>query len=602
MDVYSEWEDVINKPKDVFRRMVELNINKNKPNDVLKFHRDFSGMIKEKIEDQQKFLSIPYLNCMKSLDHKPSNTLVRFRCMVQDMFDPEFFMAYYETQDSDDPQKRCHFGLYQDFLSESSSADNQTSIDFDSDKNITLSRSTYVCVSVPGENSWVRDKWSSITSSDPTPQSSNPVDEDSMDHNASASGSDTNHSKETTPDKKAAARGSEEVINDSEDPMAVTKKVKVNEGPATKTSSAAAGVNKRGQKYSSLVNECFPINDLNPNRRACLIKIYDTDNDKSESACLKLNDIMDVIGIIDFGTPQVNHEAENRSSVSKEASGDSRMDDVNALIHDMELLDDPESGIHSVPASIVPRIHVLTLKKINHINPLVLSSDATKHEKNVASDKPKVNVDREFFQKMHRELHAILSQAMFGDEVAAEYLICCLISRIYMRKDILSLGSFPVSICNIPKDMTRGDLREYTRNFYGLISNLVTHSVYFPLSLDALNSGRFIPKKDYTNNKLVSGHLQLPHGMLLFVDETQMDSGRLSGEGLSHLSAVCDMIRWQKMTYDFEYHQMELDTDLLPLVISEGKSMLPVNFRIPLKVINLCSSHPFLSIIPLLLS
>jgi len=46
-----------------------------------------------------------------------SGSLVRYRCMVQDLFDPEFFLSTYEIHDVDDPAKRrvcC--SLYRDVI------------------------------------------------------------------------------------------------------------------------------------------------------------------------------------------------------------------------------------------------------------------------------------------------------------------------------------------------------------------------------------------------------------------------------------------------------------------------------------------------------
>ena len=36
----------------------------------------------------------------KNLDHIKPNTLVRFRCMIQDMFEPEYYLSRYETIDT----------------------------------------------------------------------------------------------------------------------------------------------------------------------------------------------------------------------------------------------------------------------------------------------------------------------------------------------------------------------------------------------------------------------------------------------------------------------------------------------------------------------
>lgn len=48
--------------------------------------------------EQSLFPQVPSLNDVPVHYLKP-NSLVKFRCMVQDMFDPEFYMGVYETVD-----------------------------------------------------------------------------------------------------------------------------------------------------------------------------------------------------------------------------------------------------------------------------------------------------------------------------------------------------------------------------------------------------------------------------------------------------------------------------------------------------------------------
>ena len=205
----------------------------------------------------------------------------------------------------------------------------------------------------------------------------------------------------------------------------------------------------------------------------------------------------------------------------------------------------------------------------------------------------------EFDRKVRNELHAILTQALFGDSLAADYLICNLISRIYLRKDILSLGSFPLSIYNLPR-MEKKQMQSLIQSMYQLLSSLVTHSVYFPLSLESLNKGTFIPRKDYTLNKLLPGNLQLPSNMWMLIDETAMDAGLLTAQGVNNLKALGELIKWQKLHYDFSFHSLEMETDVTVFVLSQGRSMLPVNFGIPLSVsIRLIDTTTHLSLISL---
>lgn len=134
-----------------------------------------------------------------------------------------------------------------------------------------------------------------------------------------------------------------------------------------------------------------------------------------------------------------------------------------------------------------------------------------------------------------------------------------------------------------------------------------------------MNQMRLIPKKDYVANRLVSGALQLARNTLLFLDETQLEQGQLdtTGEasrnrrtvngtfyaprpahtagltltrwrlplcfchvGVRNVTALGNVISWQKVDYDFNYHQMEFPCNINVLIASEGRSLLPVRTKV----------------------
>ena len=47
--------------------------------------------------------------------------------------------------------------------------------------------------------------------------------------------------------------------------------------------------------------------------------------------------------------------------------------------------------------------------------------------------------------------------------------------------------------------------------------------------------------------------------------------------GVMNLAALGNLISWQKVDYDFNYHKAEFHTNIGVLVMSEGKSILPVS-------------------------
>ena len=47
--------------------------------------------------------------------------------------------------------------------------------------------------------------------------------------------------------------------------------------------------------------------------------------------------------------------------------------------------------------------------------------------------------------------------------------------------------------------------------------------------------------------------------------------------GLQNLTALGNVVRWQKVEYDFEFHKQDFECNIPVLVLSEGKSLLQVS-------------------------
>lgn len=46
--------------------------------------------------------------------------------------------------------------------------------------------------------------------------------------------------------------------------------------------------------------------------------------------------------------------------------------------------------------------------------------------------------------------------------------------------------------------------------------------------------------------------------------------------GRENYNAICDLVNFQKVAYDFTYYKMEYETDIPVLILSEAKSFIPV--------------------------
>lgn len=123
------------------------------------------------------------------------------------------------------------------------------------------------------------------------------------------------------------------------------------------------------------------------NGKACHVKIYE----KAEG--VKINDLIEFVGFL---------------SVDPLLSQGSQDEDENNEL---------EHQTHHPPSSLIPRIHCVSWKKMQHNNILINEAEP----KELGEEKMKF---------LKNELHLILTQLLFGDSFAAEYLIYHLISSM----------------------------------------------------------------------------------------------------------------------------------------------------------------------------
>ncbi|KRT82765.1 hypothetical protein AMK59_3144, partial [Oryctes borbonicus] len=422
----------------------------------------------------------------------PINSLVRFRGMVQDMYDPEYYLEKCMAVNTGNNATYIKIGKYTDVMD---CKENEV-LDFEHKDNISSERQTFIVISTPAINSWVneieRNKYK-------------------IEHN-----------------NRTCNTGTKRPLENSEE-MDVAMEVE-----ETQNKKVCNGNNKEATQ--TILSKEHYLNFPIPGvvGKTCQIKIYEHENN------IKLNEVYDFIGFLS----------------SDIVSGHSPCDD-DELGLEMEI------QTHNPPSSIVPRIHCVIWNKVEHANPLV----------------EEVGIDLNRIKFLKKELHLILTEIMMGDGLAAHYLLYHLLSKVYLRRDLMPLGTFTLNISNIPID----GVEDYGSKLYDLLQNLLPKSYYLPMTLENMNDLTFTPKKDYNCNRLTSGLLQLSEGTHLVLDEIKLSSGKLDESGVKALSAIKSIIKGQKMAYDFNYYTMEFDCDIPILILSEGKSLLPSDFHVVLK-------------------
>lgn len=136
-----------------------------------------------------------------------------------------------------------------------------------------------------------------------------------------------------------------------------------------------------------------------------------------------------------------------------------------------------EIQANNPPPSLIPRLHSISIRTLNHLNPLLRSID-------LPTISGATHID------LYKDLHLALTQCLFGDDIAAQYLLCHLISTVYVRSELQTLGQFSLNISNIPAAV----LPAYTSQLYEIIEFLLPASHLLPLTLDNLNTLQFSPK------------------------------------------------------------------------------------------------------------
>ncbi|XP_075011493.1 mini-chromosome maintenance complex-binding protein [Calonectris borealis] len=453
--------------------------------------------------------------------------------MVQDMFDPEFYMGVYETVDPNTNARVLHFGKYRDVAE----CGPQQEIDLNSSQTVTSERQTFYCVPVPGESAWVKEI-SFLTELELC--YTNIVLNPQFYAYISASQARVSPSTSYTPSRHKRSYEEDEDMDlhpskQKEQHMGSGGDIHGCVEPKRLETEASAG-------YHLISPNCSPPLDLNfplPGEKgpACLVKVYESWDS------FKVNDVLEVYGIL---------------SVDPVLSIVNNEDRDNSALDPMECMDTAEEQrVHSPPASLVPRIHVILAQKLQHINPLLpaclneeesKTSDITKKLKFVK------NGEKIYSKKRERKAEGS-----------------------YARRDVLPLGKFTVNLSGCPRNSI------FTEHIYRIIQQLVPASYRLQMTIENMNHSRFIPHKDYAANRLVSGVLQLASNTSLVVDETQLEQGQLDTTGVHNVTALGNLITWQKVDYDFNYHQMEFPCNINVLITSEGRSLLPSDCQVHLQ-------------------
>eukprot|EP00899_Mesostigma_viride_P012749 jgi/Mesvir1/21475/Mv03928-RA.4 len=473
------------------------------------------------LNDEGALTRIPELNAV-SIDRIPANTLVRFRGMVQDMFNPEYYAAAY--QDPATGTWRCT--MYRDALAQPIPPSAKTEI---------RERRPLYCVPIPGESDWSVEAARSAAGNC------------SLATGTTTAGAAANREKRRRED---GALADDDVMAEANDACCHEADHCHEGGPGEDCSGSKRGRGATGDQGQA--DRRLPAWDKNlplpgDARTPCLVKLYD----EGKGGDLKLNEIADFIGVLTFDPVLSSHGA-----AGGELPGLQGYDSME------------EAQAHDPPASLLPRLQCILVRKLSVTN---------------VPSAPLAIPTAEQASALRSQVLAFLTAVCGGDQLAAEYLLLVLVSRVYGRADPIPLGSLPLNLVLKPERLGPCSPSDMARRIETAVAALRPLTARLPLSLGTLNAAPLCPYKDYTSDRLVARPLQLADGTLLCVDEIAMSAGKLEPTGVSNLQMLKELVTGQKLEYDFQFYKMPLSVDIPTLIFSEGRSLLQLDVQLPVE-------------------
>lgn len=209
----------------------------------------------------------------------------------------------------------------------------------------------------------------------------------------------------------------------------------------TKEATNGTSAEPKGLSREYLLNS--PIADR-PSK-ACMAKFYENFSD------ITLNAVLDVVGFLSVDP--------SLCASNQQPDEFDNFDEICAM---------------NPPPSLIPRLHVVAFRHMTNLNPILDDKSYTLT--------PEIKTDA------YKDLRIALTQCLFGDAVVADYLLCHLVSTVYVRGEE-TLGQFSLNITNFPADVLPG----YIKQLYEIIELFLPASHYLPVTLDNLNTIEFIP-------------------------------------------------------------------------------------------------------------
>ena len=530
---------------------------------------------------------IPEINAV-GVEHVSPGALVRFRCMVQDMYNPEYYVGAYR-----DAGGRWRTTKYSEDLGPADGPGQPA------DRKIWERRVLY-CVPVPGESAWVRrldgagfgvpPSTPAKISEDRAPKKDKRARDEDVEMDAGDDGADEAAGQVAAAlagagaaEGAASSRAAKAFRNDE------TGRENHREGGAAVHVHPGGDASPEDALNLPLGTEKPPPGFLAAT--PCIVKMYDDEDD------VKLNDVLELVGVLGIApalAEQMQDMSEETFGVfANQAAGQASAQPPNANANanlDFEFMD--EERAHNPPTSIVPRFHVLAARRASPQSFAVAAERSVENSELAEStdDAPDGSAERWGLRPAdgaHRgppivprlarrgaavreKLLAFLAAPLGGDALAAEFVLFSLLARVHTRSDGMPIGKFGVTLLGAPESVGRsGSVASALAETLAILAPATAH---LPLSIASLNARAWAPRKDYATNRLRSGPLQLASGTVLVLDETALSAGALNERGVRNVRALADLATTQELEMDFEFHSARVPTDVSAIAVSASRT------------------------------
>lgn len=491
------------------------------------------------LSNEEGLARIPCLNDVEYAESVPPFTLVRYRGLVQDVFDPELYAAVFEEvpEGSSAAMPRLVTTKYRECVEPAKGCILQA---VDGPGGLGQRGACY-CVPLPGETAWARAaaaEWTRLgggaagaaAAGQPTEGPAMPPA--SGKNKRGRQDEDVEMAPEEACRPRMAAAVAPAVTDTKSAPAAQGSDVCVPCGVPCNDGSTLRNADEFGLNFP------FPSEERRGQgaSTACIVKLYDAD-----AEALKPCETVEIIGVL-----CVNPEVADFNTTPMEQSW---------------------RDARHPSASLVPRLHALAVRHLPFHHPLLPFTSTWLTEARLANAYQRQLAAPGALATARNAAVAHLASQLGGDLLAAEYVFMLLVSRSFGKHGDKSLGSWSLNIAGFPKS---GD----TRGLFEALGELVPRAARVEVTADSLNTKPWRPKKDFVANRLVASQLQLAAGTVLLLDEMGMSEGTLVDEGVKALMAIQTLATENLLTCDFMFQDVKLPLEVSSISISARRSIV----------------------------